>query len=190
MLAPLIKHTRRRGRRGRKKYNKSNRNCISFRLISVCLTNLLTSALTAQSNTHKTKDLRHKLAHLTPTTPTTMRTVHRNFVPLSRRNFNLPSEFATHRAKMELNKTRETIAMRYGYNRRCLSVQMAKSMGRKIKRKVKPKKIDNKIKETRKKPNTIIEKTESTDESRHFHRLPVFMGVPGQWKIASITMKP
>lgn len=39
-----------------------------------------------------------------------------------------------------IEQTPETIAMRYGYNRRCLSVQMAKSMGRKIKRKVKPKK--------------------------------------------------
>lgn len=138
MLAPLIKHTRRRGRRGRKKYNKSNRNCISFRLISVCLTNLLTSALTAQSNTHKTKDLRHKLAHLTPTTPTTMRTP--KFCAAFPPQFQFAQRVRHTQSENGIEQTPETIAMRYGYNRRCLSVQMAKSMGRKIKRKVKTKK--------------------------------------------------
>lgn len=66
MLAPLIKCTR------RKKYNNNN-NVQKLHFISAHFSLFNKFADKRADSTHKTKDLRHKLDHLTPTTQRTMR---------------------------------------------------------------------------------------------------------------------
>lgn len=67
MLAPLIKCTR------RKKYNNNNNNIQKLHFISAHFSLFNKFADKRADSTHKTKDLRHKLDHLTPTTRRTMR---------------------------------------------------------------------------------------------------------------------
>lgn len=120
MLAPLIKCTR------RKKYNNNN-NVQKLHFISAHFSLFNKFADKRADSTHKTKDLRHKLDHLTPTTQRTMRCAYLwNFCRFPatkpKQKFQFHSQLCHTQRKPKIkNNKKKRLCHGYAYNRRCLS---------------------------------------------------------------------